>query len=107
MAGLYNPPNKGEAFTFFLALRDMTTPGSFKANPTLASGDVKVSKDGGAFTNIDAGGTNVPSVLPASGVMVQVALTATEMTADNVVISFIDQTSPKEWADEAICIVTS
>lgn len=102
-----NPPKKGQAWTGYIALQDLANPGSYKATPTLASGDVKVSQDGGALANIDAGGTHIPSVAPAGSIWVAVALTATEMTADNVTVQFIDQTSPKEWADLAFNIQTT
>lgn len=103
MAAPYNPPKRGEDFIFPMCLRDMSVSGSFKANPTLAAGDVKISKDGGAFANL----ASLPTVSPASGVGVVVTLSATEMTADYVLITFIDQTATKEWADDAISIVTT
>lgn len=103
MAAPWNPPVRAEDFEFSVCLEDMQNPGSFKANPTLASGDVKISKDDGAFANL----ATLPTVAPASGVAVQVELTGTEMTADKVVIVFSDQTSPKEWADFAVCILTT
>lgn len=67
----------------------------FKSNPTLAAGDVKVSKDGGAFNNI----TSLPTVAPAADTSVQVVLSATEMSAKEIIVRFIDQTGPKEWED--------
>lgn len=103
MAAPWNPPVKAEDFEFSVCLEDMQNPGSFKANPTLAAGDVKISKDDGAFANL----ATLPTVAPASGVAVQAELTGTEMNADKVVITFIDQTVPKEWADYAICILTT
>lgn len=103
MAAPYNPPKKNEDFQFGVGLDDMASPGSLRANPTLAAGDVKVSKDGGAFANL---GT-LPTVAPASGTQVLVVLTNTEMNADVVTIVFIDQTSPKEWADKLISIITT
>ena len=74
----------------------------FKANPTLAAGDVKISKDGGAFANL----TTLPAVTPASGEFVEIALSATEMQAARIAIKFIDQTAPKEWEDQAVLIET-
>lgn len=74
----------------------------YKANPTLASGDVKVSKDGGAEANL----TTLPSASPASSSYVRVALSATEMSAARVVVTFVDQTGPKEWEDQRIIIHT-
>lgn len=103
MAAPYNPPTRGEDFIFFVPLADMNAAGSYKASPTIASGDFKVSKDGGALANLNT----LPSVSPAASIWVMVTLSATEMTADNVSVQAIDQTSPKEWADFAVNIVTS
>lgn len=103
MAAPYNPPKTGEDFIAYIALSDMTVPGSFKANPTLAAGDFKVSKDGGGFNNLNT----LPAVTPAAGTAVKIILSATEMTADNVMVVGIDQTAPKEWADFSLHIVTT
>lgn len=103
MAAPYNPPKRGEDFYIQVALEDTANPGSFKSNPTLAAGDVKVVKDGGATANI----TTLPTVAPASSIFVTLTLSATEMTADYVSISFIDQTNPKEWCDLMISIPTT
>lgn len=103
MAAPYNPPKRGEDFIIPVALSDMSTPGSFKANPTIAAGDFKISKDGGAFANLNT----LPSVSPASGIAVVITLSATEMTADYVFVQCIDQTSPKEWGDLAFGIPTT
>lgn len=103
MAAPYNPPVKGEDFAVSIALSDMATSGSFKANPTIAAGDFKVSKDGGALANL----TTLPSVAPAASVMVSIALSATEMNADVVTVVCVDQTSPKEWADFVFSIPTT
>lgn len=74
----------------------------FKSNPTLASGDVKVEKDGGAAANI----TTLPAATPASGISVRVSLSATEMQAKRIVVRFVDQTASKEWEDQEIIIET-
>ena len=103
MAAPYNPPVKNEDFIMFVALEDYATPGSFKSTPTLASGDFKISQDGGALANL----ATLPTNTPASSVMVKVTLSATEMNADNVTLVFVDQTSPKEWNDVVINIVTT
>jgi hypothetical protein len=103
MAAPYNPPVKGEDFITYVALVDAASPLSFKANPTIASGDWKVSKDGGALANL----TTLPSVEPAGSIWVKVTLSATEMNADNVAIQGIDQTATKEWADFALSIPTT
>lgn len=103
MAGLYNPPNRNEAFVFRVALQDMAVPGSFKSSPTIAAGDFKVDKDGAGFNNL---GT-IPAVDPTGTVAVKITLSATEMDADVVTITWIDQTATKEWADGFVCILTS
>jgi hypothetical protein len=102
MAAPYNPPVKGEDFVCRIALQDMANPGSYKASPTLAAGDFKIDKDGGGLNNL----ATLPSVSPAAGIWVLISLSATEMNADVISIQCIDQTSPKEWADYAFCILT-
>jgi hypothetical protein len=102
VAAPWNPPVKNEDFEFDVCLEDYANPGRFKANPTLASGDVKISKDEGGFANL----ATLPTVAPASGVQVQVELTGTEMNADKVTIVFSDQTVPPEWCDYAVTIIT-
>lgn len=103
MAAPYNPPKKNEDFLIYIALEDYSNPGNFRSNPTIASGDFQVSKDGGAFANL----TTLPTVGPASSEMVLISLSATEMNADNVVIRAKDQTSPKEWCDFVLSIPTT
>ena len=103
MAAPYNPPVKNEDFVIYIALQDYANPGNFKSTPTIAAGDFQVSKDGGAFANL----TTLPVVTPAASRWVKISLSATEMNADNVVIQCVDQTSPKEWADDGICILTT
>jgi hypothetical protein len=73
-----------------------------KANPTIATGDFKVSKDGGAFANL----TTLPSANPASGRSIMIDLSATEMTADNVVVQCVDAAGA-EWCDQLIPLKTS
>lgn len=90
-----NPPKRAQAFVTYVCLRDSTDNLSLKSTPTIAAGDFKISKDGGAFANL----TTLPTNTPASSVGVQLSLSATEMTADNVLIVWVDQTSTKEWAD--------
>jgi hypothetical protein len=103
VAAPWNPPVRAQDFEFAVCLEDYANPGLFKANPTLAAGDVTISKDEGAFANL----ATLPTVTPASGRQVQVELTSTEMTADKVTIIFRDQTVPPEWCDYAITILTT
>lgn len=96
-------PKSGVAFTFDVNLVDASARPSFRANPTLAVGDVTVSTDEGAFANM----TTLPTVTPAAGTNVKGALSAAEMTGSRVVIRFIDQTVPKEWDDRIVSIYTT
>jgi hypothetical protein len=72
------------------------------ANPTLATGDVKLSLDGAAFANI----TTLPSVVPASGLLVQISLSATELECTKLAIQFVDQTATKAWEDDMFFVET-
>lgn len=103
MAAPYNPPKKGEDFVVYVALQDAANPLRNRADPTLATGDVKVKKDAGALTNI----TTLPAVDNAGERMVKLALTAIEMNADVVTVDFHDQTADPEWADKVISIPTT
>lgn len=103
MASPYNPPKKGEDFVIYITLEDYANPGNWKSNPTIAAGDFKISKDGGAFANL----ATLPTVTPASGVSVYIILSSTEMNADNVLVVWQDQTSPKEWSDGSLTILTT
>jgi hypothetical protein len=109
MAAPYNPPKRGEDFKIRIGLEDTQNPGSFKANPTLAAGDFKIDKDG-----LDSGGSpgtsnlnTLPTVDPTGGTSVLIQLSATEMTADVVTVTAIDQTTPKEWGDFKLSIPTT
>lgn len=98
----YHTPKRATAYKFYVGLTDQANTKLLKANPTLAAGDVKVSKDGGAFANL----TTLPSANPASGAAIMVDLSGTEMTADNVVVQFID-VAGAEWCDQLINIQTT
>lgn len=99
----YNPPVKGEDFVLYIALETLTSPGTFKVNPTIAAGDFKVKKDSGAPANL----TTLPAVDDSGEIWLRITLSATEMNADVVCIQGVDQTSPKEWADFALVIPTT
>lgn len=103
MAAPYNPPVRGEDFAIRISLADMATAGSFKSSPTIAAGDFKVDKDGAGLNNL----TTLPAVDPAGTVLVEINLSATEMTADVVTVVCVDQTTPKEWADFVLSIPTT
>lgn len=90
-------PKKNVAFVFDAFLVDVSSRPNFKANPTLAVGDVTVSTDDGAWGNL----TTLPTVTPAAGIGVKVSASAGEMNGDRVKIRFKDQTVPAEW-DEVV-----
>lgn len=98
----YVPPKRATAYRFYVSLVSQANTKIMQVNPTLASGDATVSKDGGAFANL----TTLPAVTPAGGVAVQVDLSATEMTADNVVVRLSDA-SGAEWCDLVVNIQTA
>jgi hypothetical protein len=92
----YNPiiKNGASGAIFYISLAPRTGTGLFQVNPTLASGDVKVSLDGGTLNNL---GT-LPSVSPATSKMVKVTLSQAETNADNVTVVFSD-VADAEWND--------
>jgi hypothetical protein len=97
----YVPAKRATELIFYMGLVSQST-GQFQVNPTLAAGDVKVSKDGGALANL----TTLPAVTPAAGKMVKVTVSSTEMTADNVTLVFSDAAGA-EWDDVIINIQTA
>lgn len=95
-------PKKGVAFSFVASVGSQATSGTFQIDPTIAAGDFKISKDGGALANL----TNLPAVSPAGSSLISFALTLTEMNADNVTIQGKDAAGA-EWFDVTISIQTS
>ncbi len=95
-------PRINTAFIFYISLVSQSDTKLLQSNPTLAIGDVKISKDGGVLTNI----TTLPVVTPVGGKSVKVALSAPEMNADNIVVLFSD-VSGDEWCDISINIQTT
>jgi hypothetical protein len=93
MTSVKSSPRKGEAYIFYVGLIAQAD-GTIKANPTLAAGDVTISKDGGNFANL----ATLPDAEPNAGKAVRVQLSATEMNADNIVIIFAD-VAGAEWYD--------
>lgn len=98
----YVTPKKNAAYVFGIGLPSQASAGTFQTNPTLAAGDFKVSKDGGAFANL----TNLPTVNPSGGKRVEFSLTATEMNADNVSVLCSDAAG-SEWFDVVVGIQTT
>lgn len=73
----------------------------YKVAPTLAAGDAKISKDGGAFANL----ATLPAVTPAGGSAVRISLSATELSCARAVIQFVD-VAGAEWEDQEIIVET-
>lgn len=96
---MHNPPIRGQQYIFYVGLASQSDGRTLQTNPTLASGDAKVSKDGGALANL---GT-LPAVTPASSKLVKVTLSTTEMDADNVTVILSDA-SGAEWCDVLVNI---
>lgn len=98
MAGI--PPLKNSAYTAYISLGTFDDANVFKTSVTLAAGDIQVSKDGGAFANI----TTLPTEISTTGVL-PIALTATEMNADRIVVRCHDAAGD-EWQDLLVTIET-
>lgn len=103
MSAPFNPPKKNEDFKIRVCLKDMAVNGRFKANPTIAAGDFKVTTDAGGFGNL----ATLPTVSPAAGKAVLIELSAGEMNGDVITVVWSDQTDPPEWADGFISIPTT
>lgn len=91
-------PVKARAYAFTVGLVDSATTTKLKAAPTLSAGNFQVSIDGGAFANL----ATLPTVTPSGGVAVKIALSAAEMTGDNIVIFC----TGIGWCDQLIDIET-
>lgn len=94
------PPIRGSSFTFYISLVSQADTDIFKTTVTLAAGDVKVSKDGGAFANV----ATLPTEIGTSGVL-SCPLSSAEMTADIITVKFCDAAGD-EWQDAFIEIRT-
>lgn len=92
-------PQRGVAYQFVIGLVSQADRSLFKVSPTLAAGDFKVSKDSGAAANL----ASLPTVSPAGSSDVVVVLSATEMTADDVVVNAVDAAGA-EWDPVKIAI---
>lgn len=98
----YVTPKKGVEFIFYISLVSQSSTKTMQSNPTIASGDFKVSIDGGALANP----ATLPAVTPASSKMVKVTLSTSEMNGDNVTLICSDA-SGAEWCDLVVNIQTS
>lgn len=97
----YWPPKKNTAFIMYVGLESVATAGTFQSSPTLASGDFKVSIDGGTLANL----TTLPTVTPTGGKMVKISLSSSEMNGDNITVVCSDAAG-SEWKDLIINLAT-
>ncbi len=98
----YVPPKNAAGYILYTGLVDQSDTKKLKSSPTLATGDFKVSIDGGAFANLSTTPTNTPS----SSTSVKITLSGAEMTGDNIQIACIDAAGA-EWCDQFINIQTA
>jgi len=98
----YVTPKINTEYIFYVSLVSQANPNILQVNPTLATGDVKVSTDGGAEGNV---GT-LSAVTPSGSKRVKVTLSASEMNGDNIQVTFSDAAG-SEWVDLTINIQTT
>lgn len=75
--------------------------GQYKTTPTLATGDFKVEKDGGAAANL----ASLPSVSPAGGSSVSISFSEAELQCKQLTLRIVDAAGA-EWNDDCIHIFT-
>lgn len=94
--------SRGVESTFdFPMIKAGDTNFAASADWTPATGDCKISKDGGNFANT----TNLPVALGGTGaVFWRLTLSATEMDAERIAVQIVDQTSPKAVEDQSLVI---
>ena len=95
------PPKKGVAYTTEVGVISQADTNIFQTSVTLAAGDVVVYQDGVLDGNIDT----LPVEIAATGVL-NVTLSAAEMTADQIVVRFRDAVGD-QWQDALIVIHTA
>ncbi len=94
--------NGANGAIFYVGLVDQSNTKLLKSSPTIASGDFKVSIDGGALANL---GT-LPTVTPAAGRQVKITLSQAEVNGDNITVQCVDAAGA-EWCDLLVNIQTT
>lgn len=95
-------PKRATAFALNIGLVETAARPFFKASPTLATGDFKISTDGSAFANL----ATLPTVSPAAGRSVLIQLSAAEMTGDIIVVQGVDAAGA-EWDEVLVTLLTT
>ncbi len=90
----------GVATTFQFPLIDRDAVDFENTPVTFQNSDSRISKDAGAFAN-----TGVSPAHHEAGIYIQ-SLSATEMQAAQITVTFIDITATKLWEDQAVIIDT-
>lgn len=98
----YVTPKINTAFVFYIGLVSQADTKTFQSNPTLATGDAKVSIDGGALADL----ATLPDVDPNSSKLVKVSLSSSEMNGANIQVVLSDAAG-SEWCDCIINIQTT
>ena len=75
--------------------------GQYQVTPTLATGDFKIEKDGGAAANL----ATLPVVSPVGGSSIAISFSAAEMQCQQAVIKLVDADGA-QWNDDCIHIHT-
>lgn len=96
------PPKINTVHTFYVSLASQASSHVMQANPTLATGDVKVAIDDGAPANL----ATLPVVDADFTKRVKVELSAGEMNGDNITIIFSDAAGA-EWDDLVLNLQTT
>jgi len=92
-------PLKNEKYVRNMVLFDLSEPQKMKVNPTIDTGDFKISRDNGTFANL----ATKPIVDPPNSRNVKVTISALEMDVDKVVVIAHDEAGD-EWTDGGFAI---
>ena len=90
----YIPPKKNTSFVFYTALVDTASRPDFKASPTIASGDFRISIDGTSGVSLAAN----PAAVSGNTTVVKFTVTGAEMNGDIITILGVDAAGG-EWDD--------
>jgi hypothetical protein len=97
-----NPPYKGNQIIFDVPVTDSFNPGELKLYAIISPGDFKISKDDGAFVNLET----LPEIVPPFSGWAKIVISPEESNCDRIKIQGIDQMSPKQYSDIYIEILT-
>ena len=95
------PPKKATSFIFYTALVDTANQPDFKASPTIASGDFKLSIDATSGVSLAAN----PAAVTGATTIVRFTVSGAEMDGDVINIMCVDAAGA-EWDDQLITIHT-